>query len=75
MDLLDISSFSVSALVGSLIFSVIGLYVYRLGKKASNSPQVYVGVSLMIYSYFTPTALLTWGAGIALCGAAYYYRD
>ena len=63
-----------SSLIASFIFSVIGLYVFKQGKKLSNAPQIFVGLALMIYSYFTPTPLLTWAVGIILCGVAYYYR-
>ncbi len=66
--------FSAPSLIGSFIFSVIGLYVFKKGKKDINPPHVFIGLGLMIYSLFTPTPLLTWGVGLALCGAAYFYR-
>ncbi len=74
MNPLDLSSFSVSSLIASFIFSVVGLYVFRKGKKDLDTPRTFIGIALMIYSYFTPTPLLTWGVGFALCSAAYYYR-
>lgn len=74
MDISDLTGFSVSAIVASLIFSIVGIYVFRKGKKEAHTPHVYIGLALMIYGYFTPTAIMAWGVGAALCGAAYYYR-
>ncbi|MBO9668549.1 MAG: hypothetical protein J7501_17255 [Bdellovibrio sp.] len=71
LDLL--SSFSVSALIASLIFGIVGLWLFRHGRRESHIPNVIIGVGLMVYPYFVDGAKLTWGVGLALCGAAYYY--
>ena len=66
--------FSASSLIASLIFSVVGIFVFRYGKKEQNIPLVITGIGLMAYSYFTHGPVQDWGVGAALCGVAYYYR-
>jgi hypothetical protein len=66
--------FSPSSLIAGLVFGVIGLSVFRLGKRDLNFPLVFTGLTLMIYPYFTPNAWLTWGVGVALCVLSYYLR-
>jgi len=65
---------SASSLIASLIFSIIGIFVFRYGKKEQNIPLVITGIGLMTYSYFTHGPIQDWGAGAILCGVAYYYR-
>ena len=64
--------FSASSLIAGFLFSIIGWWIYREGKKSANIPIVIVGILLMSYSLFTRTPLSTWGTGIGLCVAAYY---
>lgn len=67
--------FSASQILASLIFSVIGIYVFRHGKKTLNYPVILTGVVMMIYPLFTSGWLQDWGVGIALCMAAYYFNE
>lgn len=62
-------------LLGSLVFSGVGFIAFRYGKTTANFSLVAVGGVLMGYSYFTPTALLTWGVGAALTVFAWSLRD
>ncbi len=62
-----LSNFSVSGLIAGLIFSTIGLWMLREGKKRADLRIVMLGLVLMIYSYFTPNHWWDWGIGIALC--------
>lgn len=68
-------SFDPWSLMGSLVFSGIGFVAFRYGKTTANFSLVALGGALMVYSYFTPTAPLTWGVGAALSAAAWYSRD
>ncbi len=68
-------SFEPWSLMGSLIFSGIGFIAFRYGRSTANFQLVALGGALMAYSYFTPTALLTWGVGAALTAAAWFSRD
>jgi hypothetical protein len=52
-------------LVVSMFVSTIGLALLIYGKKQQRLPQIGVGIVMMIYPYFIPSALLD--AGIAAC--------
>ena len=62
---------SFSALFSSLVFSAIGLYVFREGKKRSEIRVMLTAIALMVFSYFTHGPLADWGVGIALSAIAY----
>lgn len=68
-------SFDPWVLMGSLVFSGLGFVAFRYGKTTANFQLMGLGGALMVYSYFTPTALQTWGVGLALTAAAWYSRD
>jgi hypothetical protein len=61
-------------IVCSLIFSVIGVWLFRKAKKETNFTLLFIAVALMFYSYFTKGPLADWGVGLGLCGLAYYFR-
>jgi len=63
--------FSISNLIPGLLFSIIGWWVYREGKRNTNITVVVIGILLMTYSWFTNTPLSTWGVGIVLSLLAY----
>lgn len=68
-----IGEFSVWALFGSLLFSTIGLWLWRQAKNRENGTLQLIAAFLVLYSYFTPDAKWTWGIGILLCTAANFY--
>ncbi len=63
--------FSISAIASSLIFSVIGFYVYREGRKRTDLRITLLGLALMTFSYFSSGPWADWGVGLALCAATY----
>jgi hypothetical protein len=67
-------SFDPWSLIGGLVFSGCGFIAFRYGKTTGNFQLMALGAALMAYSYFTPTALLTWGVGAGLTAAAWYSR-
>ncbi len=67
--------FDPAILFGGLIFSGIGFIAFRYGRTTNNATLMFVGGALMAYSYFTPTALLTYGVGAALTAVAWYCRE
>lgn len=67
--------FSASNLMAGFIFSIIGWWVFREGKRNTNINSVIIGLLLMLYSIFTPSVFWTWVTGIALCGMAYRFRN
>lgn len=67
-------NFSVSSLFAGLVFSVIGLYVFRIGKRETDVKLITLGLVLMLYTYFTKTAAQDWVIGTVLCGISYYFK-
>ena len=67
--------FSTAAIVCSLLFTVVGIYLFRYGKKQINYPIIFIAVTMMIYPMFTLSSgwFVNLGIGLGLCGAAYYY--
>jgi hypothetical protein len=68
-----LSHFTVSQILASFIFGVIGIYVFRHGKKTANWKVVFTAVALMIYPMFTSGWMMDWGVGIGLCWVAHYF--
>ncbi len=67
--------FTASQIAASLLFSIIGFYVFRAGKKALNYPVIFSGVALMAYPMFTSGPLQDWGVGVVLCALAYHFHS
>lgn len=67
--------FSISGIFSGFIFGVIGLYVFRHGRKVMDTRFIGIGVALMVYPYFTNGPWADWGVGMALCALAYYFKD
>ena len=67
-------NFSISSLFAGLIFSVIGLYVFRVGKRETNVTLIVLGLVLMLYTYFTKNSAQDWLIGAALCATSYYFK-
>lgn len=64
--------FSISSIAASLLFGIIGYWIFRAGKQRANLPITGIGIALMVYPYFTSGPWGDWGVGIALCGLAYF---
>lgn len=66
--------FSVSKIVTSFVFGVIGLYVFAYGKRQVDYQFLFIGIALMIYPYLTRGIWADWGVGLGLCAYAYWLR-
>ncbi len=64
--------FSLSGLLAGFVFGIVGLYIFRHGKKTANYSLIFVSVLLMSYTVFTRDWWQHWGVGAVLCGFAYY---
>lgn len=62
---------SMSSFMASFLFSVIGFWLFKEGRRRSEVRLALIGVSLMGYSYFTSSPAADWGIGLGLCGLAY----
>lgn len=65
---------SVSYIVGSIVFGIIGYIGYRYGKKAKLNTPKWIGVALMLYPYAISETWMLYVVGCALCVGLYAYR-
>ena len=56
----------------SMIPAGIGFILFVYGKKQQRWPHLAAGLLLMVYPYFTPTALSLFGVGAVICAALWY---
>ena len=63
------------ALVGMVIFSLLGMWALKEGRREANIKQLVLGIVLVIYSYFTADPWIVWGTGIALTIAVFKVRE
>jgi ABC-type methionine transport system permease subunit len=66
---------SFSALAGMLIFSGLGAWAIRSGRKESNLVMMLLGFVLVLYSYFTPQTWQIWAIGVALTAGVFWSRN
>lgn len=66
-----LSSFRPSQIFASFVFGVIGIYLFRYGKKTNNIKVILLSVLLMSFSMFTPSWIFDWGLGFLICGVSY----
>ena len=57
---------SASNLFANIVFGAVGVGAWRYGKKMDSLGKMMVGVALIGFSYFTPTAAWTWAVGTGL---------
>jgi hypothetical protein len=56
----------------SLIPGGIGFVLFVYGKKEQRLPHLVAGILLMVYPYFTPTALSLFGVGAVICAVLWF---
>lgn len=61
-----------SSILASIVFSIVGLAVFRLGKRNGHFKLMLIGVALMTYTYFTGNPWVDWLAGFGLTGLSYF---
>ena len=71
--MLDDFDFSPQALIAGLIFGVVGLWLFREGRKNLNFRVMITGIAIMSFQLFVKGWVQTWGIGLGLCGLAYYF--
>ena len=60
-------------LIGILLFGVIGIIVFALGRRRRKPRVKWVGVALMLYPYVVWSTAPLYVVGVLLCGAAYWF--
>jgi len=61
-------------IAGCVLFSLVGLAAWRYGKAVERPAIRWLGLALMLYSYFTAPTWLLYGVGLALCAAIWWNR-
>ena len=51
-------NFDMASIVASSMIGLVGFALFLYGKKQQRFPQLIVGVALMVYPYFVPSAAL-----------------
>jgi hypothetical protein len=60
-------------ILGCILFSLVGLAVWRYGKAMKETRIRWLGVALMFYGYVAGPTWLLYGVGVALCVAVWWY--
>jgi len=58
---------SPSYLAGAILFGLVGLVAYRLGRRQERPRTAVMGVVLMLYPYLVSATWLLWLIGAGLC--------
>ncbi len=61
--------------MGMVLFSMLGFWAIKEGRREANIKQLLLGILLVGYSYFTPAPWLVWVLGIGLTVAVFKVRD
>jgi len=61
--------------IANILFGIIGWYAFIHGKREKSWRPMLIGILMMIYPYFVTNTYLTFGIGIALCAALYFWRE
>ena len=69
------ATWTASYLMGSLLFSAIGMAASAYGKRMGLWKPIALGLVLMVYPYFVDTTWLLYGLGALLTAALFYFRD
>jgi hypothetical protein len=72
---LGLSIPSPAYLFGAVVFGLIGIGAYRLGKRTQRPGTKWLGVALMLYPYIISLTWLLYMVGATLCVAVYLDRD
>ncbi len=65
-------SISIPGLIAGLIFSTVGLWLWRQPKAKEDIRLRLTAAVLIVYTYITPGPISDWTFGILLCGFAYF---
>ena len=67
--------FSMAEIVGGFVFGSIGFVAFVYGKRMHVWKPMFLGLALMVYTYFAQGALAVYGIGSALTAALFLFRD
>lgn len=61
--------------LGIILFSIVGFWAWRRGKKKDDVATRWLGFTLMVYPYAVSSTWLLWIAGIILCAAVWWFME
>ena len=61
-------------LIGAVLFGIVGLIAFRLGRKGDKPRTLWIGVVLMFYPYAVSNTWALWAIGCALCAGLWWDR-
>ncbi|MDE2146280.1 MAG: hypothetical protein KGJ24_06290 [Burkholderiales bacterium] len=61
-------------LFGAIVFGLVGMVAFRLGRRREQPVTWGLGVALMAYPYVVSNTLVMYLIGAALCAGLYLYR-
>ena len=59
-------------IVGVIVFGILGMIAYYVGKRRQQRATKWLGVALMLYPYVVSQTWLLYAIGVALAGAAWF---
>ena len=59
------------SLIAGLVVSGVGYVFFSYGRKMSRTPQVIIGLILMVFPYFVPGVIAMFAIAALLCGLLY----
>lgn len=66
---------SPAVLVASIVFGLIGLVAFNVGRKNVLIGPMVTGLALMVFPYFVESTWALYLVGVVLCGVLYYWRE
>lgn len=61
-------------IAGAIIFSILGMVAYMVGKRTQEATTKWLGVALMFYPYAVSDTVMLYVVGAALCAAIMWAR-
>ncbi|XAH23577.1 hypothetical protein AAFF27_27005 [Xylophilus sp. GW821-FHT01B05] len=61
-------------IVGAILFGLVGLVAWRLGRREARRNTKWLGVALMFYPYAVSSTWLLYAVGLALCAGLWWDR-
>ena len=61
-------------IVGAIVFGLIGLVAWRIGRREARPRTKWIGVGLMFYPYAVSNTWLLYAVGAALCAGLWWDR-
>jgi hypothetical protein len=68
-------SFTGGVIVANLLFGSIGFVAFVYGKRLHVWKPMFIGLTLMAYTYFVANVVLLFGIGAVLTASLFIFRD